>query len=172
MSFRATADTSMGMSTGDADYTEIAYSAAYSNFIVGSVEDRTGQNQMYVGGSRAALLEAVVDPIVHSLQFNISGVGISASGPTKVQIVGSGASIPGAVILPDGRDVLMNIDSILIRTKSFAPFNVAIDALGNGSTSTLSTPAGFHGATVLFGGVEILGGGMFGTLIEPIAVTL
>jgi hypothetical protein len=172
MSFRATADTSMGMSTGDADYTEIAYSAAYDNFIVGSVEDRTGQNQMYVGGSRAALLEAVVDYSIHSLQFNVSGVGISASGPTTVQIVGAGASIPGAVHLPDGRDVLLNIDSILMRTKSFAPFRVAIDAAGNGSTPVLSTPAGFHGATVLFGGVEFLGGGMFGTLIEPIAVTL
>jgi hypothetical protein len=172
MSFRATADTSMGTSTGDADYTEIAYSADYDNFIVGSVEDRTGQNQMYVGGSRAALLEAVVDPSIHSLQFNVSGVGISASGPTTVQIVGAGASIPGAVHLPDGRDVLLNIDSILIRTKSFAPFRVAIDAAGNGSTPVLSTPAGFHGATVLFAGVEFLGGGMFGTIIEPIAVTL
>jgi hypothetical protein len=170
--FRASADVSQGASTGDADYTEIAIDSVYDNFIVGSLENRTGTNQMYVGGSRAALLEAVVDSSIHSLQFNVSGVGISASGPTNVQIVGAGASIPGAVLLPDGRDVLLNIDSILIRTKSFAPFRVAIDAAGNGSTPVLSTPVGFHGATVLFGGVEFLGGGMFGTLIEPIAVTL
>jgi hypothetical protein len=169
---RASADVSQGASTGDADYTEIAIDSVYDNFIVGSLENRTGTNQMYVGGSRAALLEAVVDSSIHSLQFNVSGVGISASGPTNVQIVGAGASIPGAVLLPDGRDVLLNIDSILIRTKSFAPFRVAIDAAGNGSTPVLSTPVGFHGATVLFGGVEFLGGGMFGTLIEPIAVTL
>jgi hypothetical protein len=173
VTFRASADVSQGAATGDADYTEIALDTVYDNFIVGSLEDRTGQNQMYVGGSRAALLEFAPDPsIPHSLQFNISGVGISAGGPTSVQIVGAGASIPGAVSLPDGRDVLLNIDSILIRTKSFAPFRVAIDAAGNGSTPLMDTPPGFWGATVLFGGVEFLGGGMFGTLIEPIAVTL
>lgn len=172
MNFRAAADVSQGMSTGDADYTEIAYSAAYDNFIVGSVEDRTGVNQMYVGGSRAALLEAVTDTTLHTLQFNVSGVGISATGPTNLQIVGTLASIPGAVLLPDGRDVLMNIDPVLLATKSFPLLNVSIDPMGNASTVVMTPPSSYSGSTILFGGVELLGGGAFGTLIEPIAVIM
>jgi len=171
MSFRATADTSMGTSTGDADYTEIAYSADYDNFIVGSVEDRTGQNQMYVGGSRAALLEPVVDATAHTIQVNISGVGIQGT-PSRVQVFASGSMGVGGAMVPDGRDTMMMVDSVLLVSRSFAPFSVTLDAAGNGSTPMLSTPAGFHGATLQFAGLEILGGGVFGTLIEPVAVTL
>ncbi len=169
--FRPAYDVSMGASTGDSDYVEIAYDAAYDNFVVASVEDRTGQNQMYVGGSRAVLLEATVDATAHTLQLAVNGVGLKPS-PSNVQIFASGASVPGSAILPDGRDTLMNVDPILMVSRSFAGFNVAIDPLGNGATSVISTPAGYWGATLQFAAVELLGGGMFGALVEPIAVTL
>lgn len=171
VTFRASADVSQGASTGDADYTEIALDTVYDNFIVGSVEDRTGQNQMYVGGSRAVLLNAVVDTTAHTVQFDISGVGVQASA-TQVQLFASSSVTTGSAIVPDGRDALLYVDPILLITRSYAPFRVAIDAMGNGSTALISIPAGYYGATLQFAGLEILSGGMFGTLIEPVAVIL
>ena len=44
--------------------------------------------------------------------------------------------------------------------------------MGNGSTPVISIPVGLYGSTLQFAGLEFLGGGMFGALIEPIAVTL
>ncbi|MGY8758309.1 MAG: sialidase family protein [Planctomycetota bacterium] len=171
ITFRASADVSQGAATGDADYTEIALDTVYDNFIVGSLEDRTGQNQMYVGGSRTALLNAVVDTTAHTVQFDISGVGVQASA-TQVQLVASSSVTTGSAIVPDGRDALLYVDPILLITRSYAPFRVAIDAMGNGSTALISIPAGYYGATLQFAGLEILSGGMFGTLIEPVAVIL
>ena len=171
VTFRASADVSQGASTGDADYTEIAIDSVYDNFIVGSLENRTGTNQMYVGGSRAALLNAVVDTTAHTVQFDISGVGVQASA-TQVQLVASSSVTTGSAIVPDGRDALLYVDPILLITRSYAPFRVAIDAMGNGSTALISIPAGYYGATLQFAGLEILSGGMFGTLIEPVAVIL
>jgi hypothetical protein len=171
VTFRASADVSQGAATGDADYTEIALDTVYDNFIVGSLEDRTGQNQMYVGGSRAGLIEPVVDTTAHTIKVNVSGVGIQGT-PSRVQIFASGSMGVGGAMVPDGRDTMMMVDSVLLVSRSFAPFNVTLDAAGNGSTPMLSTPAGFHGATLQFAGLEILGGGVFGTLMEPVAVTL
>ena len=171
VTFRASADVSQGASTGDADYTEIALDTVYDNFIVGSLENRTGANQMYVGGSRTALLNAVVDTTAHTVQFDISGVGVQASA-TQVQLVASSSVTTGSAIVPDGRDALLYVDPILLITRSYAPFRVAIDAMGNGSTALISIPAGYYGATLQFAGLEILSGGMFGTLIEPVAVIL
>jgi hypothetical protein len=171
VTFRASADVSQGASTGDADYTEIALDTVYDNFIVGSVEDRTGQNQMYVGGSRAGLIEPVVDTTAHTIQVNVSGVGIQGTS-SRVQIFASGSTGIGGAMVPDGRDTMMMVDPVLLISRSFAPFSVTIDANGKGSTPTLSTPAGYHGATLQFAGLEILGGGVFGTLMEPVAVTL
>ena len=171
VTFRASADVSQGASTGDADYTEIALDTVYDNFIVGSLENRTGTNQMYVGGSRTALLNAVVDTTAHTVQFDISGVGVQASA-TQVQLFASSSVTAGSAIVPDGRDALLYVDPILLITRSYAPFRVAIDAMGNGSTALISIPAGYYGATLQFAGLEILSGGMFGTLIEPVAVIL
>ena len=171
VTFRASADVSQGASTGDADYTEIALDTVYDNFIVGSLENRTGTNQMYIGGSRTALLNAVVDTTAHTVQFDISGVGVQASA-TQVQLFASSSVTAGSAIVPDGRDALLYVDPILLITRSYAPFRVAIDAMGNGSTALISIPAGYYGATLQFAGLEILSGGMFGTLIEPVAVIL
>jgi hypothetical protein len=126
---------------------------------------------MYVGGSRTALLNAVVDTTAHTVQFDISGVGVQASA-TQVQLVASSSVTTGSAIVPDGRDALLYVDPILLITRSYAPFRVAIDAMGNGSTALISIPAGYYGATLQFAGLEILSGGMFGTLIEPVAVIL
>jgi hypothetical protein len=171
VTFRASADVSQGASTGDADYTEIALDTVYDNFIVGSLENRTGANQMYVGGSRTALLNAVVDTTAHTVQFDISGVGVQASA-TQVQLFASSSVTTGSAIVPDGRDALLYVDPILLITRSYAPFRVAIDAMGNGSTALISIPAGYYGATLQFAGLEILSATMFGTLIEPVAVIL
>jgi len=171
VTFRASADVSQGTSTGDADYTEIAIDSVYDNFIVGSLENRTGANQMYVGGSRAGLIDPVVDATAHTIQVNVSGVGIQGT-TSRVQIFASGSTGVGGAMVPDGRDTMMTVDPVLLISRSFGPFSVTIDAAGNGSTPMLSTPAGYHGATLQFAGLEILGGGVFGTLMEPVAVTL
>ena len=171
VTFRASADVSQGASTGDADYTEIALDTVYDNFIVGSVENRTGQNQMYVGGSRAALLEPTVDATAHTVQFSISGVGLRA-GATQAQIFASSSLSAGSAIAPDGRDSLMTMSPLLLASVNLAPLRVSIDSMGNGSTPVISIPVGLYGSTLQFAGLEFLGGGMFGALIEPIAVTL
>jgi hypothetical protein len=172
VTFAATFDVSAGGSIGDADYLEIAYSAEYNNFVVLHVEDRTGLNQVYAGGSRAALLESTVDTLAGTLQLNISGISASSGGPTQVQIAGALTSTLGAALLPDGRDVMLSIDPVLLATKSFAPLRVSINAAGNGATGVMTTPASFSGTTILFGGAELVGGGVFGTLIEPIEVIM
>jgi hypothetical protein len=169
--FRVSADVSQGASTGDADYTEIAIDSVYDNFIVGSLENRTGTNQMYVGGSRAGLIDPVVDATAHTIKVNVSGVGIQGTS-SRVQIFASGSTGVGGAMVPDGRDTMMAVDPVLLISRSFGPFSVTIDAAGNGSTPMLSTPAGYHGATLHFAGLEILGGGVFGTLMVPVTVTL
>ena len=171
LTFRASADVSQGASTGDSDYVELAMDPVYDNYHIVSIENRTGQNQVYVGGSRVALLEPVIDTTAHTAQFNVSGFGI-ASGSTSVQLYASGSTALGVGMINDDRDTLMDIDQILLVSRSFTPFRVTLDSLGNGSTAAISIPARFYGATLQFAGIELLAGGAFGTLIEPVAVTL
>lgn len=163
-------DMSDGASTGDADFVEVGYDARYDNFVVVYLEDRLGSNNVWACGTRAAYFDHTISG--GTITFNAERFGLQAV-PSDVQMVAAFNNNPSGVALPaDGRNIMLAFDPILNATRTFSPLRISLSGGGSGATGALTPPSSVSGATLYWVGVEMLSVGGFGSITDPVAITM
>ena len=175
MDFSPLLDASNGASTGDADYIEIGFDSDYNSFYVASVEDRTGTNQMYVGGARSAQVAVTADPTTGIAEIDLSGYGVSEGG-FQVQIAAARTlQMWGSLTntIPDGRVLLLEADTMFNATKSMPSLRLTVGADGTATTGPIPYPVGL-GSLYLTAVSFTTGpsGLVLGSIAEPIGPIL
>lgn len=148
--FQPAVDLSFGQA-GDADYVEMGFNATYGTFISAWLSDDTGFNHMYVGGARVQTLTPTGTFTPGApVSFAVSGYGASEAGTGFGTLVAAGT---GNYSLPfgSGLDTGLANDPYLVRSLSMNPgmLSGSIGANGDGSTGTLTLPAGIPVGTTL-----------------------
>ncbi len=140
--------------TGDTDGQGFAWNDRYDNCLAVWMADDIGSNQVYAGGFRPAQ----VDPGVLAGGLPATLVVHGFGGGQYFQVVASGS--PGSLLIPDGRDLGLTADNILLTSKDLAQLSGQLAADGTGATASVTVPPSLTGMTLYFvaGGFDPVAG--------------
>jgi hypothetical protein len=166
------APVNMSVTVGDVDYAELSIDTTYNTCHVAYLDDTLGVNNLFVNSFRSATLSLVGTPTQGSpINFSLAGAVASESTPTDVLRVATSWSL-GSIVLSDGRVVGLTIDTLFLNSLNFAPaLSGAMNPDGSANTPTINLPIP-SGLTFYAVGAVKLGGGGFGSITDPIAITV
>ncbi len=140
----------IGDTTGDSDFAEIAWNDRYGNFMNIWLADDTGANRLYVGGFRPQTL-AVNGTIAagNVVNFQLNNFGTEAMGAVLI----SGGSATGSYLLPfgDNRETGLLNDGVLATALGNIPGLLSTNMVnGSGTTPNLQWPNTLPSGTMLY----------------------
>lgn len=154
---------------GDADFAEVAYNGLYNNFMCVWLSDDLGANQAYAGGMRNQSVTAN-GPFAAGNPINFDGAGFGASEAGNEFMVLASTATGVANIPGDGRNIGLQVNSVLLQAAASPALKGTMLADGTSSTPVVSFPGSFAPGTTLYFVAMSRSGGTYGSITEVISV--
>lgn len=147
--------------TGDADFSQVAFNRLYNNFIHAWRSDDDGTDHLYAGGYRPQSIEALgflAGPTMVNFDLNFFSEGAFSTGIVLISLSPGDTFVPAASM----RNVGLTTDALfMMGLAEIGPgevLNTPLDTAGSGSTPFLPLTL-MPGFTLYYVGVELFSAG-------------